>query len=251
MGLPRLLKAQQGSPGKPSRSPLRALIAVRALYYRPIQLPLHKVALLAPKRRMEKGSEWSLTTASCWRQTLGRDQGRTGGSATPVCPGAKNRQKKRRASMAQSQPGEGRLPTSERISPRNTLGSAPPPPQTPVSRRRTTSLPLERAGLPEAKPSMASSSPACSNTLTGMCYSTGQGACQQHANSPSDPPFQVGKTRLCSSTHSLPPTADTHTQPNTTASPFRLGQDQEHREAAERAGALLGTDQPQRHTRRG
>lgn len=151
----------------------------------------------------------------------GQRLGRAGGSATPVCSGAKNRQKsEERARMAQSQPGEGRLPTSERISPRNTLGSPPPPPQTPVSRRGTTSLPPERAGLPAAKPSMASSSPACSNMLTGMCYSTGQGACQQHANSPSDPPFQVGKTRLCSSTHSLPPTADTHMQPSTTASPF-------------------------------
>lgn len=139
--------------------------------------------------------------------------------------------------MAQSQPGESGLPTSERISPRNTLSSPPPPPQTPVSRRGTTSLPPERADLPAAEPSMASSSPACSNMLAGMCYSTGQGACQQHANTPGDPPFQVGKTRLCSSTHSLPPTADTHMQPSTTASPFRLGQNRgwKHREAAERA----------------
>lgn len=51
------------------------------------------------------------------------------------------------------------------------------------------------------------SSAACTNMLARMRYSTGQGACQQHANTTGDPPFPVGKTRLCSSAHSLPPTA--------------------------------------------
>lgn len=69
---------------------------------------LHRAAPLAAERRMEKGSEWFSTTASCWGQTLGR----AGGSATPMCPGGKSRQKREeRVSRTQSQPGEGRLPT--------------------------------------------------------------------------------------------------------------------------------------------
>lgn len=143
----------------------------------------------------------------------------------------------KRGKMAQSQPGAGGLPTSERISLRNFPEVSTSSPSDPSEQEGDNIAPPEQASLPTAEPSMASSSPACSNMLTGMCYSTGQGACQQHANTPGDPPFQVGKTRLCSSTHSLPPTADTHMWPSTTAFPCRLGQDRdcEHQEAAERA----------------
>lgn len=171
---------------------------------------------------MEKGSEWFSTAATRWGQTLGRDQGRAGGSATPGCSGSKSRQKKRRErkdgtkasrrrqaphirrDFSQKHPG---LPTSSPSDPSEQEWEDISPPGASRPARST------------AKPSMASSSPACSNTLAGMCYSTGQGACQQHANTPGDPPFQVGKTRLCSSTHSLPPTADTHTRPSTATGP--------------------------------
>ena len=118
--------------------------------------------------------------------------------------------------------------TSERISPRSTPRLSPSSPIRPwLARGGMTSLsPQSESACPQPESGMASSA-ACSNTLARMCYSTGQGACQQHANTTGDPPFQLGKTRLCSSTHSLPPTAATHAckLPSTTVSPFLLGRE--------------------------
>lgn len=117
----------------------------------------------------------------------------------------------------------------------------------------TSLSPQSESACPQPEPGMASST-ACSNTLPRMCYSTGQGACQQHANTTGDPPFQVGKTRLCSSTHSLPPTAATHMHklPSTTISPFLLGQERswEHQSGSSQGvWDLFSEDQTEHHTR--
>lgn len=122
------------------------------------------------QRKENREVKWFSTQASCWRQTLGRDQGRAGFSichtsvlwrraAGPwvLPPAGKSRgggRRSREEGGLQSQPGTGTLPTSERISPRSTPRLAVPllPQETPVSRRQDDiSLPPERVSLPAAR----------------------------------------------------------------------------------------------------
>lgn len=70
-----------------------------------------------------------------------------------------------------------------------------------------------------------------------------------------DPPSQVGKTSLCSSTHSPPPVAATHMckLPSATTSPFLLGQERSREPPVGKQlgdlGALLRRDQPKHRAR--